>query len=79
MAGEYDINLSNGSVLATLHPLEVNGPDNRSVPRLIQRARPAFQVTAVTSLSNTLSILGDETPTFRVGQIFVLIDTPLNN
>lgn len=36
MTAEYDINLSNGSVLATLYPLEVNGPDNRSTPRFIQ-------------------------------------------
>lgn len=49
MAGEYDINLSNGSVLATLYPLEVSGPDNRSTPRQIQNVKPSFEITFLAS------------------------------
>lgn len=58
MAGEYDINLSNGSILATLHPMEVNGPDNVSTPRQIQ---------SVSSTGGTFTLAGDMTYRFVAG------------
>lgn len=61
MAGEYDINLSNGSVLATLYPLEVNGPDNRSTPRFIQDVQTS---------PNGFVLNGDLTYRFIEGFVF---------
>jgi len=63
MAGEYDINLSNGSILATLYPLEVNGPDNLSTPRFIQ---------GVNTSLNTFTLNDDLTSRFVAGFQFVV-------
>lgn len=81
MAGEYDINLSNGSVLATLFPLEVNGPDNLSTPRQILRARPQFEIVQVGSLApnGVLKITGDATGIFVAGLNFDVVLSPANN
>lgn len=79
MTNEYNINLSNGSVLATLFPLEANGPDNRSVPRFIQEARPAFAIVVATPGTDTFSIVGDYTDVFRVGFQFEVVDSTGNN
>jgi hypothetical protein len=79
MAAEYDINLSNGAVLSTLRPLETNGPDNRSTPRLIQRARPTYIITIANPGTNTFTIPGDETDVFRVGADFIVVDSTANN
>jgi len=79
MTSQYDINLSNGSVLATLHPLEFNGPDNTSTPRQILQARPTFPVTVATPGTNTISVIGDETLIFRVGFQFQIADSSGNN
>lgn len=81
MAGEYDLNLSNGSAFATLYPLETSGPDNVSVPRLIQEARPQYQITNVTGGSGTSSftIIGDSTPIFRVGFTFQVVGSTAND
>lgn len=75
MAGEYDINLSNGSVLSTLYPLETNGPDNRSTPRFIQQTKPAFAVTFLASgtgspLRDVITIDGIWDQYFPVGVSF---------
>lgn len=79
MASQYDINLSNGNVLATLYPLEFNGPDNRSTPRLIMRARPTFPIIVATPGTDTLSLVGDETLTFRAGFQFQVAGSSGNN
>lgn len=79
MASQYDINLSNGNVLATLYPLEFNGPDNRSTPRLTQKARPTFQISVATPGTNTLSVVGDETLVFRVGFQFQIVGSTGND
>lgn len=64
MTDQYDINLSNGSVLATLRALEVNGPDNRSTPRQIQG------VTAGGGGSGSFVLNGDLTFRFVTGFTF---------
>lgn len=81
MAGEYNINLSNGTVLSTLYPLETNGPDNRSVPRQIMDVRPQYQITLVTGApgAGTISIVGDFTNVFRIGQLFEITGSTSNN
>lgn len=58
MASEYDLNLSDGTTLATLYPLEVNGPDNQSTPR---------QIVAVDTGTNHFEIVGDMTGRFIAG------------
>lgn len=79
MTSEYDINLSNGSVLATLHPLEVNGPDNISTPRLIQKARPSAPIVNVSTTTNSFFVPGDETAIYRTGFQFEVLGSTGNN
>lgn len=57
----YDVTLSNGTLYATLYPLEKNGPDNRSTPRHILEAD---------STGNTFKIAGDMTGRFVIGFVF---------
>lgn len=79
MTSEYDINLSNGNVLTTLYPLEVNGPDNTSTPRLIQKTRPTFPVVNVSITTNTFFVPGDETDTYRTGFQFEVVGSTGND
>lgn len=79
MTSQYDINLSNGTVLATLYPLEFNGPDNRSTPRQVLQVRPTFPITVAVDGTNTITIIGDETLIFRVGFQFQIVDSTGNN
>lgn len=69
MAAEYDINLSNGDILAKLYPLETNGPDNTSTPRFVVEARPSYRITAAATNAgagtSTFKINGDFTDVFR--------------
>ena len=66
MAGEYDLNLSNGSILTTVYPLEVSGPDNLSTPRFIQ---------LIDTGSNTFTLSGDLTSRFVAGFQFNVINS----
>ncbi len=81
MAGEYDINLSNGSVLATLYPLETNGPDNRSTPRLVQRAKPEFAIIQIGAISPNaiLQIDGDWVDWFPPGLALDIVGSSSND
>lgn len=81
MAGEYDINLSNGSVLSTLYPLEVNGPDNESTPRLIKQARPTFPIVQIGAIApnGVIKIAGDWTAYFPIGLQFDISGSTSND
>ena len=74
MAGEYDINLSNGNRLATLYPLEVNGPDNRSTPRQIQDTLPEFIIVQVSG-GNVFKVAGNQVGYFPVGLQFSVVNS----
>lgn len=67
MSGEYNIDLSNGSVLTTIYPLEVNGPDNLSTPRLI--------ANIVGSPPSAFVLNGDLTYRFVAGFTFEVQDS----
>lgn len=79
MAGEYDINLSNGSVLTTLYPLETSGPDNMSTPRQVLHALPKFEVLPVgqngSNINTVVVVKGDKTDLFIPGETFRLVGT----
>ena len=79
MAGEYDLNLSNGSVFATIYPLETNGPGNVSTPRFIQEARPTFGITLAVPGTPSFTIVGDFTSIFTTGFVFEVVGSTGND
>ena len=75
MAGEYIVNLSNGTVLTTLRPLEVSGPSNRSTPRLILQAKPSFPILSLVTLT-TFKISGNHAAKFPLNLPFTIVGGP---
>lgn len=68
MAGEYNINLSDGTLLTTIYPLETNGPGNVSTPR---------SIIDINTTANTFTLAGDVTFRFVSGFVFdVFVPAP---
>lgn len=81
MTGEYEISLTNGVTLTTIHPLEVNGPGNLSTPRQIQQAKPSLAIGAVSTVSpnGVFYLEGDQSDYFSIGLGFVIEGSTSND
>lgn len=77
MAGEYNIQLSNGTLLATIHPLENDGPNNLSNNRHAT-CRRSFAIIQISG-GNVFQVANDRTEYFPVGVTINVINSSGNN
>lgn len=81
MANQYDITLSDGNVLTTLYPLEVNGPNNRSTTRQVLESRPSYTITQIGAISprGFVKITGNWTTRFKTGYPVSIVSSTTGN
>ena len=78
MATEYDIILSNGTLFTTIYPLEFNGPNNNSIPRVIAISLPTYGINQIGGTSNFI-ISGDRTTSLIAGLSITVVGSPSND